>query len=206
MGLARAARTAWAFLSRHDVRAGRACSKREVSNALDACVSVRLGKMLLEFAGGCSPPDVAPRAVSVEVVNRVLRGISDGVSRVGLLWGARCVQWTTRDHPFVCDGATRRVVREVLMHLCRRFGVYSGSEVAKRVFALVFTLTSTEQVEVGGRPEPPVGDDFFSDESALELRPASVGPSPCVVPAPPRVRFGFLLQPGDAHEGRTCAK
>ena len=207
MGLARAARTAWAFLSRQDVRAGRACSKREVSNALDACVSARLGKRLLEFAGGCSPPDVAPRAVSVEVVNRVLRGISDGVPRVGLLWGARCVPWTTRDHPFVCDGATRQVVREVLMHLCRRFGVYSGSEVAKRVFALVFTLTSTEAVEDGGRrPEPPVGDDFFSDESALELRPASVGPSPCVVPAPPRVRFGFLLQPGDAHEGRTSAK
>jgi hypothetical protein len=86
-------------------------------------------------------------------------------------------------------------------------GVYSGSEVAKHVFALVFTLTSTEPVEDGGRrPEPPVGDDFFSDEAALELRPASVGPSPCVVLAPPRVRFGFLLQPGDAHEGRTSAK
>ena len=141
----------------------------------------------------------------------MLWGISDGVSRVGLLWGARCVPWTPHDHPFVCDGAMRQVVREVLMHLCRRLGVYSGSEVAKRVFALVFTLTSTEPVEDGGRrPEPPVGDDFFSDffsdEAALELRPASVGPSPCVVSAPPRVRFGFLLQPGDAHEGRTCAK
>ena len=199
MGLARAARTAWAFLSRHDVRAGRACSKREVLNALDACVSARLGKRLLEIAGGCSPPDVVPRAVSVEVLNRVLRGISDGVLRVGLLWGARCVPWTTRDHPFVCDGATRQVVREVLMHLCRRLGVYSGSEVAKRVFALVFTLTSTEAVEDGGRrPEPPVGDDFFSDEAALELRPAWSSPrrasvsASCSSPATPT--RGVLVQ------------
>jgi hypothetical protein len=206
MGLARAARDAWAFLSRPDVRKSRACARREVLDALNACVIARLGPRLLHagsLRGALLPPlDVSPRAVSVEVVNRVLRGISDGAPRVGLLWGARCVPWTTRDHPFVCDSATRQVVREVLMHLCRRLGVYSGSEVAKRVFALVFTLTSTEPVEDGGRrPEPPVGD-----ESALELHPASVGPSSCVVLAPPRVRFGFLLQPGDAHEGRTCAK
>jgi hypothetical protein len=204
MGLARAARTAWAFLSQPDVRAGRACSKREVSNALDACVSARLGKRLLEFAGGCSPPDVAPRAVSVEVVNRVLRGISDGVPRVGLLWGARCVPWTTRDHPFVCDGATRQVVREVLLMLCRCLGSTTGSQMAIRVLQLVF---APEEKVGASPPRARVGDNLFdAEEAALELRPASVGPSPCVVPAPPRVRFGFLLQPGDAHEGRTCAK
>ena len=208
VGLARAAAGAWLFLSRPDVRAGHACSKREVQAAFDACVLGRLGIRLLHFVGRCSSPDVAPRAVCVEVVNRVLRPIGVGEPTVCLLWGARCVQWTPRDHAYVCDGATRRVVREVLLHLCRHFGLAAGSEVVKRVFAFVFMPTSTaEPVEDGGRQEAPVGDAFFGDETALELRPAPVGPSPCVAPAPqqPRVRFAFLLQHGDAHEGRTCA-
>ena len=202
MGLARAARTAWAFLSRPDVRAGRACSKREVSNALDACVSARLGKRLLEFAGGCSPPDVAPRAVSVEVVNRLLRGFSDGVSRVEPLSGARCVPWTPRDHPFVCDGATRQVVREVLLMLCRCLGSTTGSQMAIRVLQLVFA--PEEKVEERAVTSTPADG---GGSAAAELPPPVDPPSPAmpIVEVTPftrrEPRLGFFLQ---ACAGEPC--
>lgn len=208
MELARAARDAWAFLARPEVRAGHACSKQEVQAAFDACVLGRLGRRLLHVAGGCSAPEVAPRAVSIEVVNRVLRlpGYHGGVA---MLLGARRVPWTAETHPFVCDGATRQVVRGLLTHFCRHFGLYTGAEVAMRVFALVFKPPGSSLRAPAPRGAGFTGTDPFLGEEAALPYLARIEATPKLPPpiaaAAPRVRFGFLLQPGDAQEARTCA-
>ena len=161
------------------------------------------------MAGELPPPDVSPRGLTIAVVNRVLGGRRppEAEGSFGLLSGARFVVWCPEIHPLVCSLETRQVVREVLLMLCRCLGSTTGSQMAIRVLQLVFKPEEVEE-ELGASPSRArVGDNLFNaEEAALELRPASVGPSPCVVPAPPSVRFGFLLQPGDAHEGRTCAK
>jgi hypothetical protein len=182
------------------VRKSRAYARREVMDALDTCVIARLGPRLLHTGGRTGAPlpalDVSPRDVTIEVANRVLRGISDGAPRVGLLFGARRVPWTPETHPYCVAGETRLVVRHLLMHFCRMLGLYSGAVVAKRVFSLVFAPPAEERSRgpplgpqgTGARGAPADEQQSFSDKSIAERVEV-----PLLFAAAKRVRFGFLL-------------
>jgi hypothetical protein len=110
---ARAARDAWTFLCRPDVRAERKSSSREVQEALEACVGARLGDRLMRFAEEVPPPDISKRALTIAVVNRVLGDRHDEAhAGVGLLLpGAARLPWSMTDHAYVVPSVHRRVFR-----------------------------------------------------------------------------------------------
>ena len=204
VAVARAARDAWSFLRRPDVRRARACASQEVRDALDACVVARLGPRLLHVAGELPPPDVSPRGLTVAVVNRVLRaGASGPAVLFGLLAGARHVAWTPETHAFVCSAQTRQGVRHLLLHLCRLFGVAAGSEIACCVLRFIFA--PEEKVEERAVTSTPADGDC----SAAAEPPPPVEAPPSAMPiventplARREPRFGFFLQASDAGEPR----
>ena len=205
VAVARAARDAWSFVRRPDVRFTRACASQEVKEALNACVAARLGPRLMRFAGELPPPDVSPRGLTIAMVNRVLGGRRPPTAECsfGLLAGARRVAWTPETHAFVCSAQTRQGVRHLLLHLCRLFGIAAGSEIACCVLRFVFApeekveeraVTSMQadgDCSAAAEPPPPVE----APPSAMPI----VENTPLARRAP---RFGFFLQASDAGEPR----